>query len=565
MPREKADATVDVVTVKNQVDQTLKESEEYHRSLFEDSPTALCLQDFSSMDAAVKALQAEGVTDIRGYLVANPGSVRRLARLVTFIRVNQSVIDLYKADSAEHMMGALNRVLVEGDLTHFIDQVVAFTRGVDEYEVEARNHDLKGGVIDVIVKKVVINRAKYGLSRVMTSVTDVTDLHRIFHEKAELESRLKQVQKMEAIGTLAGGIAHDFNNLLMGILGNASLVLSELAPDSPHADRLKSIEDSVRSAAALTRQLLGFARGGKYEVKPTDINEMVENTIRIFGRTRKQIDIQTAYQQDVWRVAVDRGQMEQVLLNLFINAWQAMPGGGTLSIDTSNQKVGKHGIKTDLNSIPGGDYAKIRVADTGVGMDAETMQRIFEPFFTTKEMSRGTGLGLASVYGIVKHHGGYVEVASESGRGAAFSIYLPSTQLVAEKTAGTAEDLVTGSEAVLIVDDEKMVLEIGRQMLERLGYIVHTAEDAAAALSGYAAHGETIALVILDMIMPGMGGGELFDRLKKMDPAVKVLLSSGYSLDGEASEIMARGCAGFIQKPFDLARLSQKIRAAIDH
>ena len=245
-------------------------------------------------------------------------------------------------------------------------------------------------------------------------------------EKLKLEAQLQQAQKMEAIGTLAGGIAHDFNNLLMAIQGRTSMVL--MNKDSSHPDfrHMKGIEDNVESAADLTKQLLGFARGGKYEVKPTDLNGLIKKENRMFGRTKKEIAIRGKYQENLWSVEVDRGQVQQVLLNLYVNAWQAMPAGGELYIETQNITLDENYTKP--YQVEPGSYVQISFTDTGPGMDKATRERIFEPFFTTKKMGRGTGLGLASAYGIIKNHGGFINVYSEKGHGATFNIYLPASE-----------------------------------------------------------------------------------------------------------------------------------------
>jgi PAS domain S-box-containing protein len=381
-------------------------------------------------------------------------------------------------------------------------------------------------------------------------------------ENLMLSERLRQADKMEAVGTLAGGIAHDFNNLLMGIQGYASLMLLDLDPSHPHYERLKRIEEQVQSGADLTKQLLGFARGGRYEVKPTDMNDALEKSSSMFGRTKKEITLHRKYRKDLWSVEVDRGQMEQVFLNLFVNAWQAMPGGGEIYLETENV------LLSDAQTIPytikPGKYVKISVTDTGTGMDEKTRERIFDPFFTTKEMGRGTGLGLATVYGIVKGHQGAINVYSEPGRGTTFNIYLPASdrEVIPERTeTGT---ITMGTETILLVDDEKMVLEVNREMLESLGYRVYAAESGQEALSVYREKQQEIDLVLLDMIMPGISGGETFDHLREINPAARVLLSSGYSINGEAKIIMERGCNGFIQKPFQFEKLSGKVREILD-
>jgi two-component system cell cycle sensor histidine kinase/response regulator CckA len=379
----------------------------------------------------------------------------------------------------------------------------------------------------------------------------------------KLEAQLQQMQRMEALGTLGGGVAHDFNNLLMGIQGRTSLMLMDKDSSHPDFEHLKGIEDYVKSAANLTKQLLGFARGGKYEVKPTDINELVKKSSNMFGRTKKEIKIHGKYQKDVWTIESDQGQIEQVLMNLYVNAWQAMPGGGELYLQTENVSLDEDYIK--LFGIEPGRYVKISVTDTGVGMDEATRQRIFEPFFTTKEMGRGTGLGLASVYGIIKNHGGFINVYSEKGEGAAFNIYLPASESeVRGRRPEVSEDVRHGDETVLLVDDEDMIIDVGEQLLQKLGYEVLIARSGKEAIEIYEKDKDKIDIVILDMIMPDMSGGDTFDSLKETNPEIKVLLSTGYSIDGQATEILNRGCNGFIHKPFNMKQLSGKLREILD-
>jgi signal transduction histidine kinase/ActR/RegA family two-component response regulator len=371
-----------------------------------------------------------------------------------------------------------------------------------------------------------------------------------------------QAQKMEAIGTLAGGIAHDFNNLLMAIQGRISIMLMNKDSSHPDFGHLRGVEGHVESAADLTKQLLGFARGGKYEVKPTNLNELIEKQNRMFGRTKKEITIHGTYEENLWSVDVDRGQIEQALLNLYVNAWQAMAGGGNLYLETENATLDENYVKPF--SIEPGRYVKISVTDTGVGMDKATQESIFDPFFTTKQMGRGTGLGLASVYGIIKNHGGFINVYSEKGHGTTFNIYLPASEKEVIEEKKSTEDILRGSETVLFVDDEDMIIEIAEELFEQLGYKVLTARSGREAIETYEKNKERIDIVILDMVMPDMSGGETYDRMKDIDPKVKVLLFSGYSIDGQATEILNRGCNRFIQKPFKMKELSQKLREVLD-
>lgn len=393
-------------------------------------------------------------------------------------------------------------------------------------------------------------------------VRDTTEHRQIEEEKRKLKERLQHADKMEAIGTLAGGIAHDFNNLLMEVQGCASMMLLDLDKSHPHYERLKLIEEQVQSGAELTRQLLGFARGGRYEVKPTDMNDIIKKTSSMFGRTKKEITIHRKYGKYLWTVEVDRGQMEQVFVNLYVNAWQAMPGGGDIYLETEG--VFLDDTQAIYHAMSTGKYVKISVTDNGIGMDEKTRERIFEPFFTTKKMGRGTGLGLAMVYGIIKGHKGMIHVDSEPGHGTTFNIYLPASEKEVIEEKRTTETIARGTETILFVDDEKMILEVSRELLESRGYRVYAVGSGQEAIAVYLEKRNEIDLVILDMIMPGISGGETFDRLREINPGIKVLLSSGYSIEGQAQEILDRGCNGFIQKPFQLGKLSGKVREILD-
>jgi PAS domain S-box-containing protein len=392
---------------------------------------------------------------------------------------------------------------------------------------------------------------------------DVTDRIQAEKDKERLESQVQHAQKMEAVGTLAGGIAHDFNNLLMGFQGNISLMLMDLDEDHPHSEFLSNMERYVKRGSELTRQILGFARGGKYQVKTINLNNLIDKSADMFSRTKKEITIHKKFQEDLWSVEVDQGQIEQVLLNLFVNAWQAMPGGGNLFLETENVRLEENDYDKPYAIRPG-RYVRVSVSDTGIGMDKATQERIFEPFFTTKGVGRGTGLGLASTYGIIKNHNGIINVYSEKGHGATFRIYLPASEKQVVKEKARTETLQVGTEMILLVDDEEMVADIGKDMLEKLGYQILVAPGGTEAIKIFSANRDQIKLVILDMIMPDMSGGETFNRLKAIKPDAKILLSSGYSLNGRASKIMEQGCNGFIQKPFNLKQISRKIREILD-
>ena len=507
------------ISERKRAEEALRESEARYRTLFEDSRDTI-------------------------YITARAGE---------FLEVNQSALDLF-GYTRDEMIGlnAQEIYMNPDDRTRF-QQEIESKGSVTNYEVKFRRKD--GKQMDCLLTASVRQDKDGSVLGYQGIIRDVTERNR-------LEAQLQQAQKMEAIGTLAGGIAHDFNNLLMGIQGNISLVLAHMDPSHPHYERLQNTEKQIESGARLTAHLLGYARKGRYEVRPLDLNELVEEASEAFGRTKREITIHREFAEDLFAVEADSGQIEQVLWNLFVNAADAMPGGGDLTLKTMNAT--HNDVKGELYEPKPGNYVQLTVTDTGTGMDKETRARIFDPFFTTKERGRGTGLGLASAYGIIKGHGGYIEAASRKGHGASFSVYLPSSDKTVDETSRRADRLITGTETVLFVDDEEAIREVGEELLEAMGYKVLLARDGKEAVEIYERNGDTIDIVLLDIVMPLMGGGEAYDRIKEMNPDVKVLLLSGYSIDGEAGEILDRGCDGFIQKPFTMKELSGRIREIME-
>ncbi len=433
----------------------------------------------------------------------------------------------------------------------FIEALKSNKSYIREYRIKTK----AGGVLWIQEGSQIVCDDSEEIEHISGAFLDITERRRI-------EIQLQQMDRIESMGALAGGIAHDFNNLLMGIQGRTSLML--LDSDSPHSnfEHLKGIDDYVKSAADLTKQLLGFARAEKYKVKTTDLNEVIKKQNQMFGRTRKEINILEKYEEKLWATEVDQGQIERVLLNIFVNAWQAMPGGGNIHIQTENIIIDENYNKP-YHMRPG-KYIRISVTDTGFGMDEATQRKVFDPFFTTKGIGIGTGLGLASAYGIIKNHSGYIDVYSEKDKGTTFEIYLPASEKEDVKKEKLPEEMLGGTETILFVDDEYVVIDAGQQILKTLGYTVFQVRSGKEAIEVYRKNQNEIDMVILDMIMPEMSGGDTYDRLKEINPDIKGLLSSGYSIDGQATDILKRGCNGFIQKPFNISALSIKIREVLD-
>jgi signal transduction histidine kinase len=389
----------------------------------------------------------------------------------------------------------------------------------------------------------------------------------------ELEEQLRQVQKMEAVGRLAGGVAHDFNNLLTAVLGNAALLQQRLERGGPDQELLSAIERAAWRAAELTRQLLGFSRQTMLWLRPLPLSESAREVVTILERTidpRVRLEVRTA--EDLWLVQADAGQMTQVLMNLCINACDALPEGGTLALETANVVVDEAHARGRLGARPG-PFVRLSVSDTGHGIAPEVLPRIFDPFFTTKPPGKGTGLGLAMVFGIVQQHQGWVECHSEVGRGTRFDLYLPrydpapaaapAPEAPPAPRAGALSVSSLGSEVVLLAEDNDMLRTLATTFLRRHGYQVIPAADGQEAVEEFQRHRGRVAAVVLDLMMPRLSGRDVLRRLRELDPAVRVVFASGYS-DTQLSEQEQASVHGFVNKPYRERDLVRAVRAALD-
>ena len=396
-------------------------------------------------------------------------------------------------------------------------------------------------------------------------VQEVTEQRQAAEVRALLEAKLRQAQKLEAVGRLAGGVAHDFNNILTAILGVADLLLEDLAPDDPHRTDIAEILDAANRAAGLTRQLLAFSRQQVLTLERLDLNALVTHGQRLLRRViGENIHITTALDPALGTIEADPGQLEQVLLNLVVNARDAMPNGGTLRITTANAELDATHSEPHFDVAPG-PYVMLAITDTGVGMDRDTQAHAFDPFFTTKEFGKGTGLGLATVYGIVKQNRGYIWVVSHPGQGTTFKLYLPRIQARATQRSANPDPAVSGgTEVILLVEDEDAVRRVAERALERNGYTVVAASNGEEALAIIRRHEGAIDLVVTDLVMPKMGGFRLCEVLRDEGRTVKCLLMSGFSeADGHERHRLERELP-FLQKPWTVEGLLRKVREVLD-
>ena len=519
------------ISALKRVEDELKESEEKYKKLYEESKRTEEIYR-SLLDSSADAIVMYDMEGKAQYI--SPAFTQIFGWTIEEVKGKR--IPFLPDSEREATMAGIKEIMGEG-------------KRIQGFETKRYTKDER--TIDVSISGSRYNDHEGKPTGMLVTLRDIS-------EKKKMELQLHQAQKLEAIGTLAGGIAHDFNNLLMAIQGNTSVMLYNMDSSHPNYEALKNIEQQVRSGAKLTAQLLGYARKGKFEVRPISLNQLVEETGDTFGRARKDITIHRELSKDLFAIEADQEQIQQVLLNLYVNAADAMPNGGDLTLKTMNAT---HEAMKDKPYDPKpGNYVLLSVADTGIGMEEKIQKRIFDPFFTTKEMGRGTGLGLASAYGIIKGHGGYIDVESKKGRSTTFIIYLPASDQKVYKEIEKDIQITEGTGTILLVDDEEMVLDVSAKMLKNLGYSVFRARSGNEAIETYKNNKDHIDMIILDMVMPQMGGGETYDRLKEIDPDVRVLLSSGYSIDGKAKDILSRGCDGFIHKPFGMKELVGKTK-----
>jgi PAS domain S-box-containing protein len=519
------------------------------------------VHDITERKQAIEALRASE-EKYRTVLEANPDPVVVYDIEGKVVYYNPAFTRVFGWSLGERLGKKMDVFVPEESLPETQTMINRVLAGESFSGIETRRYTKEGKLIPVSISGAVLRDMD---GHPVGSVINLRDIS----EQKNLEGQLQQAQKMEAVGTLAGGIAHDFNNLLQAIQGYTELLLMRKKEGDSDWRELQEVIRASKRGAELTQQLLTFSRKVESKRKPLDLNQEVGEVRELLERTiPKMIDVEFKLSDNLNMVNADPAQLKQVLMNLAVNAKDAMPEGGKLLIETQSVTLDQEFCRRYAEVKPG-DYVLFSISDTGHGMGKETLEHIFDPFYTTKEVGKGTGLGLAIVYGIVKNHEGYITCYSRPEVGTTFRIYLPTiepeTVPVDVSTAPEPEGLVRGgNETILLVDDEEFIRELGVDVLGGAGYTVLTAGNGENALELYRQERARIDLVILDLIMPGMGGSKCLEELLKVDPETRVLIASGYSPDGPTKEALDTGAKGFVSKPYDTRQLLQLVRKILD-
>jgi len=526
-------AAIRDVTERISQEQALKENEERFRKLFELAPV--------------------GIAQVTPY--------------GKFLRVNKMLTEILGYSEFELQGMSFQDIIHPDDVESHNNYIQQTLNGeIETFQLEQRYFNKDGSIIFIILFLSVLRDDKRQVQYAIAVIEDITERKRAEADKKRLETQLLQSRKMEAIGTLAGGIAHDFNNLLQVINGYAEILLIGKKKNHQGYHELTQIQKATERAANLIKQLLAFSRKSQSEHRPVNLNKEIEYSKTILDRTiPKMIQIELNLDNNLKTINADPAQIEQIILNLGSNAADSMPEGGKLIVETKNISLNEKYCQNHLEATPG-KYVLLTISDTGHGMDQETLQHIFEPFFTTKEIGKGTGLGLASVYGIVKSHGGYITCHSEAGQGTSFRIFFPSTEQVEYQREKEMDvEIPTGrDETILVVDDEDSIRDLVSKALESFGYNVLTAASGEEAIEIFQNLHTKIDLIILDLGMPGMGGNRCMYEILKINPSTKILIASGYSVNNETKKNLNSGAAGFIGKPYHLKDILHRVRLILN-
>jgi PAS domain S-box-containing protein len=541
----------DISELKQALDALLA-SETRYLTIFNTAAVPICVEDFSQVKATLNALKSQGVTNVRRYLEDHMDFVKNAAEMIKIHDVNEAAVKLYEAESREELLNSQGGVFLPEFLTVFKDILVAMAEGKELFEGETVNRSLKGKRLNIWIR-ITIPRDDAEFANLLVSIFDIT-------ERRKMEEELLKAQKLESLGVLAGGIAHDFNNMLTVMLGNIALAKMKLNKNDIISARLERAENAIYRAKDLTKNLLTFSRKGDLSKKTMAIGELIRETAN-FALSGSRSRCELSIPADLWAVEVDEGQISQVIDNLIMNADQAMPDGGTITLKCENIDSGVH----DLPLLKNARYVRISIRDHGAGIDPEIREKIFDPYFSTKKGK--SGLGLATSYSIINKHDGHISVDSEPEAGAAFHIYLPAAEAIRVETRKEKRKALQGNERVLIMDDEEAVREVAEGILNSIGCEIALAKDGDEALELYLKSreaGRPFDVVILDLtVSGGMGGMETIKKLVEMDKNVKAIVSSGYSNDPVMAEYWKYGFTGALNKPYKLHEINEVLTLVI--
>jgi PAS domain S-box-containing protein len=547
------------ITQRKRSDETLRENAARLQTLFEYSPISIWEEDLSEVQAHFDHLRASGVTDFRAHFEGHPEDVARCAALVKVLDVNQTSVRLFEARSKDEMSTSLLSFFTAASLAVLKEELIVLAEGGTRFESEAPIRTLAGGERTVFLSLKVVPGCERTLTHVLISFTDVT-------ERKQLEAQFRQAQKMEAVGQLAGGVAHDFNNILTVISASCDFLDEGLHGSEPLLNDVRAIREASESAAKLTRQLLAFSRRQVLEPRVLDPNALLRDSENMLTRLLgEDVAIRLELAPAAGFVRADPGQLEQVIVNLAVNARDAMPDGGTLTLATAGAALDEGFVRKHVGASVG-PFVMLAVTDTGCGMDEATLAKVFEPFFTTKEKGKGTGLGLSTVYGIVKQSGGFIWVNSEPGQGTTFKIYLPLAapdQQPWRPTISSDAARQGGDETILLVEDNESVRALAARVLRNLGYRVLEADGLEEARQT-AASEETIHLLLTDVVMPGGSGRDVSAAVRASHSAAKVLYMSGYTDNAIVHHGVLDSSVAFLQKPFTPDSLGRRVREVLD-
>lgn len=545
------------ITNRKKAEEDLLISETRYRNLFQNAPIPLWEEDITDVYKLIEEFKEKGVRNFRKHVDANPSFLEKCSQKVKILDVNQEAMKLHHANTKDELLGNLDKIFTEKSFDTFKEEIISLFEGFLQFESEGEVKTLSGKKKSIHIK-MIIEKEKDERYKALLATIDISD-------RKQWEEKLRQAQKMESIGSLAGGIAHDFNNLLFPIIGISEMLLEDLPKDSLEYENATEIFHAGKRAGDLVQQILAFSRRSEHKMTPVLIQNILKEVLKLSRSTiPSNIEIQQNIQQNCGLVMADPTQIHQVAMNLITNAFHAVEEkNGVIDIELKEIELKEKEIPD--SELKGGQYIKLSVSDNGTGISRNTMHKIFEPYFTTKEQGKGTGLGLAVVYGIIKEHEGEIKVYSEIGKGATFNVYLPLMKKnnkieKRDKSVG----MPTGSERILLVDDEVSIAKLEGQMLSRLGYQVTIKTNSLDALNTFRSDPDSFDLVISDMTMPDMTGDQLSKDILSLKPDTPIIICTGFSerINKERAEML--GVKGFLMKPVGKSEMAQMIRKILD-